>query len=131
MKKRGKLTLLALLVLIVAAALASRSDRAAFLPGFLRAYAGDTLWAAALYVLLAVLRPSTPPFEIFLGALILSLAVEFSQLYHAPWIDGLRHTFPLGYILGYGFLWSDVICYSAGVSAAYLIDRMQTERKRF
>jgi len=131
MIRRGRLTLLALLVFTASTALVSRSHLAVFLPGFISLYAGDTLWASALYVLLALVRPSAPPFEVLIGTLVISLAVEFSQLYQAPWISNIRHTFPLGYVLGYGFKWSDILCYSAGSLIAYAVDRIQTDRRRF
>ena len=47
-------------------------------------------------------------------ALGVSLAVEVSQLYQADWINALRHTRVGGLILGYGFKWSDLLCYTAG-----------------
>ena len=46
--------------------------------------------------------------------MILSIAVELSQLYHAPWIDSIRQTTLGGLILGFGFLWSDLACYAVG-----------------
>ncbi|MCY7330065.1 MAG: DUF2809 domain-containing protein [Saprospiraceae bacterium] len=36
------------------------------------------------------------------------------QLYHAPWMDGLRVTRLGGLILGFGCLWSDLGCYTLG-----------------
>ena len=51
-----------------------------------------------------------------------SVAVELSQLYHAPWIDSIRHTTIGGLILGFGFLWSDLACYSLGVGLGVLIE---------
>src|SRR5207237_49913 len=49
-------------------------------------------------------------------ALAYSCAIEVSQLYHAPWIDAIRRTLPGALVLGYGFLWSDLVCYAAGVA---------------
>src|ERR1017187_341105 len=37
-------------------------------------------------------------------AMSFSVAVEISQLYHAPWIDSIRHTNLGGLVLGFGFL---------------------------
>ena len=45
-----------------------------------------------------------------------------SQLYHAPWIDSIRHTTLGGLILGYGFLWSDLACYAVGVGLGVVIE---------
>ncbi len=55
-------------------------------------------------------------------ALAVSVAVEISQLYHAPWIDSIRQTTLGGLILGFGFLWSDLACYLVGVVLGAVID---------
>ena len=46
---------------------------------------------------------------------LFSLTVELSQLYHAPWIDGLRQIRVAALLLGHGFLWSDLVCYGVAV----------------
>ncbi len=51
-----------------------------------------------------------------------SVAIELSQLYHAPWIDSIRQTTLGGLILGFGFLWSDLACYAVGVVLGVLVD---------
>ena len=48
-------------------------------------------------------------------SLVLAFAVEVSQLYHAPWIDSIRHTTLGGLVLGFGFLWTDLACYTVGI----------------
>ena len=47
---------------------------------------------------------------------------ETSQLYHAPWIDRIRATTLGGLVLGFGFLWSDIACYTVGVACAMCVD---------
>lgn len=118
-------------MLCLVAALVTRSPRAAFLPEFIKMYAGDALWASGLYFLIALLRPSAPPYELLVSTALISYAVEASQLYQADWIVELRHTFPLGYVLGYGFLWSDIVCYTAGALMAFLLDRALRARRSF
>lgn len=59
-------------------------------------------------------RWSTP--RVAAAALALSYVDELSQLYHAPGIDQLRRSLLGGLILGFGFLWSDIVCYTAGVT---------------
>ncbi|MDB5096622.1 MAG: hypothetical protein JWM80_1043 [Cyanobacteria bacterium RYN_339] len=49
--------------------------------------------------------------------------IELSQLYHAPWIDGIRAMRLGALVLGTTFLWSDLLCYLAGTTAAYVIER--------
>src|SRR5262249_37701550 len=87
---------------------------AGHLPGFVARYAGDTLWALALFLFLGLIRPRTATERLAVIALILSLSVEISQLYHAPSIDAIRQTTLGGLLLAFGFLWRDLACYTAG-----------------
>ncbi len=57
------------------------------------------------------------------AALLFSFGIEFSQLYHAPWIDAVRHTRLGGLVLGFGFLWSDLLCYSVGIAVGVAVER--------
>jgi hypothetical protein len=101
--------------------LASR-EWAYLLPSFPALYAGDTIWAMLVYFLMrsviADLKTS------FIAALVFSFAIEFLQLYHASWIEAIRNTKIGGLILGFGFLWSDLLCYSVGILLAALIDHL-------
>jgi hypothetical protein len=71
---------------------------------------------------LGSLLPRASTRTIALLAMILSLAVELSQLYHAPWIDSIRQTTLGGLILGFGFLWSDLACYAVGVGLGVILE---------
>ncbi len=42
-----------------------------------------------------------------------------------PWIDSVRQTTIGGLILGFGFLWSDLACYAAGVGLGVVIERFE------
>ena len=55
-------------------------------------------------------------------ALLISFAVEFSQLYHAEWIDAIRRTTLGSIALGSTFFWRDLIAYTIGVGFAALMD---------
>lgn len=112
---RRRLHYVLVIALVIVAGLASRSSVAVHLPAFVRTYAGDTLWALALFLFLGLLLPRKHTITLALLALAIAFAIEFSQLYHAPWIDSLRDTRPGGLILGFGFLWSDLLCYTAGI----------------
>jgi hypothetical protein len=101
---------------------------ASYLPGFLGQrflgqYAGDTLWALLVYIVIAFARPAWPALRLAAAAFAVSCLVEISQLYHAPWIDGVRATALGGLVLGFGFLWSDIACYAVGVLLGALFDR--------
>jgi hypothetical protein len=100
--------------LVVALGLCSRRY-AALLPEVLARYAGDTLYATMVFIGFGFLFPQWRSLRVAMVSLIFCYAIELSQLYHAPWIDGLRHTRVGGLVLGFGFLWSDLLCYTLGV----------------
>jgi hypothetical protein len=76
---------------VVIAGLASRRYRGQ-LPAFLAEYAGDTLWALMLFLLVSTLLAGRPVLARAAISLALAFLVEISQLYHAPWIDSIRQT---------------------------------------
>jgi hypothetical protein len=119
-RRRGPYIALALFVL--AAGLLTRPARRVF-PGPLPDALGDMLWALLIYLLLALLRPSWPARRIFAAVLAFSVAIEVSQLYHAPWIDAIRRTTPGALVLGWGFAWTDLLCYAAGCAVGWTADR--------
>lgn len=111
----------ALALAVIVLGLASRRYAAA-LPEFVADYAGDTLWATMVFFLLALAFPKNRTALLALAALAIAFAVEFSQLYHAPWLDAIRSTHLGALALGNGFLWSDLICYVIGVSIGAAAD---------
>jgi hypothetical protein len=98
-------------------------------PGFIAAYAGDTLWATMVFWLLALVFRRAPTRSLAVAALSIAVAVEISQLYHAPWIDAVRANAFGALVLGYGFLWSDLACYAAGAVLAAAVDVALANRK--
>jgi hypothetical protein len=89
---------------------------------FIQQYAGDTLWALALYTFLAFVSPGAAAKELLLLSVFISYAVEFSQLYQADWINSIRSVKIGGLILGYGFSWSDMLCYTTGILVGFAVD---------
>ncbi len=119
---RNRLLYLAGVCFVVALGLASRRYAAA-LPSFIAQYAGDTLWAVMVFGIIGVIAARWSTARVAIAALLVSYSVEISQLYHAPWIDSIRATRLGGLILGYGFLWSDIVCYSAGVGVCVALEQ--------
>lgn len=113
----------------IALGLASRRYAPA-LPDFVAAYAGDALWALLVYLLATVIAPSAPIARRAIAALAFAFAIETSQLYHAPWIDGLRANRLGALVLGSGFLWSDLVCYTAGVACGASTEALLTRSAR-
>ena len=85
------------------------------LPEFIGEYAGDSLWALMLFLLVSTLLAGRTLISRATISLALAFLVEISQLYHAPWIDSIRDTTLGGLVLGFGFLWIDLVCYTAGI----------------
>lgn len=117
------------LVAIVAAGLASRRF-GCLLPSFVATYAGDTLWASMVFVGLGFLFPRARTRTLAIAALAFAVVDEIGQLYHAPWIDAIRATRLGALVLGYGFLWSDLACYTAGVLGAAAVEVTSRARER-
>lgn len=77
-------------------------------------YPGDALWTLMVFLGLRGLLPGRPAVRVAAYALAVSFMVEGSQLYHAPWLDAVRHT-TLGHlVLGSGFDRFDLLAYAAG-----------------
>ncbi|GAA4468796.1 hypothetical protein GCM10023189_54730 [Nibrella saemangeumensis] len=89
---------------------------------FIRMYVGDGLWALMVFFGLAFIFRRWSTQAIAAAALGFSTFIELSQLYHAPWIDSLRNTLLGGLILGFTFVWSDLLCYSLGVGLGVLTE---------
>jgi hypothetical protein len=92
----------AFLLAVIMLGLASRAYSPP--PSFVRAYVGDALWAVAAYLTVAFLFPRLPAKWVAMTGGLFSLTVELSQLYHAPWIDGLHQIRLAALLLGHGFL---------------------------
>ncbi len=52
--------------------------------------------------------------KVALISILTCFLIEFSQLYQAEWINEIRKTRLGGLILGFGFLWSDLVSYAVG-----------------
>jgi hypothetical protein len=127
--RRSRVTYVTLLAATVLLGLASRRYADSF-PDVVRLYVGDAMWGAMVYFAAATIWPRASIRLIAVGSLLFSLVIETSQLYHAPWIDAVRATRAGGLVLGFGFLWSDIVCYAVGVSVAALVDAWSLRRAR-
>ena len=121
--RRNPLIQLALIATTAVLGIGSR-HYAHDLPGFIAAYAGDTLWALAAFLGFGLLLPRASIRTVAFLAMAFSVAIELSQLYHTPWLDSIRQTTLGALILGFGFLWSDLACYAAGVGLGVLLERI-------
>ena len=121
--KRSRITyLIAVIVVVILGLFSRRYSRV--LPEFLASYAGDTLWALTAFLGIGVLFPRWSTVRVCVTALLFAFAIELSQLYHSPWVEQIRHTRVGELILGYGFLWSDFLCYGVGITTGYILEML-------
>lgn len=92
-------------------------------------FIGDILWALMVYFIVRFLFINKELKFIIIASLLFCYAIEFSQLYKAPWINELRHTIFGKLVLGEGFLWSDLLCYTVGVGIGVLLDLYAIKKK--
>lgn len=120
--KRNAFTYFSLVIIVMGLGLGSRhfSDN---LPNWINLYLGDVLWALMVFFLFGLIFRGINTRWITILAFSFSYVIEISQLYHSPWIDTLRHTRLGGLVLGYGFLWSDLVSYGVGIGIGILIER--------
>jgi len=115
---KTRITYFILIITTIILGLLSRHFK--FLPLFI----GDILWATMVYFIMRFLFIVKPVKFNVIAALIFCFAIEFSQLYKAPWINELRHTLFGRLVLGEGFLWSDLLCYVIGVGIGVGLEKI-------
>lgn len=101
-------------VVIALAGLGIRRNSELF-PPIVQQFAPDALWALLVFVLILLLRPQIAARAAAILALAFSFFIECSQLVQTPALLSLRATTLGGLVLGHGFLWSDLVCYAAGI----------------
>ncbi len=92
------------------------------LPAFYVNYVADGLWAMAIFFMLGVAFPSASTRRLVIATLAITYTIEFSELYQADWINDLRSIKIIGLILGYTFLWTDLVMYTLGVAVGALLE---------
>ncbi|OOR20954.1 DUF2809 domain-containing protein [Bacillus mycoides] len=117
--KRNRLLYAVFTIVVVILGLSSRKF-AFVLPDLLNDYLGDALWALMIFTGFGFLFPKIETRKLVFISLIFCYGIEISQLYHAEWIDSIRATTLGGLVLGYGFLWSDLVAYTIGVGVGML-----------
>lgn len=99
-------------------------------PSFVAEFGGDTLWALMVFWIVGLLLPAISTARAALIAGGFSVLIEFSQLFHAPWLDALRGKLLARLVLGQGFLWSDLVCYTTGIAIGVALELALRSRQR-
>ncbi|HDR4724363.1 DUF2809 domain-containing protein [Bacillus cereus group sp. Sample62] len=126
-KKRSRLLYVLFTIVIIILGLSSRKLAFA-LPHLLNAYLGDALWALMIFTVFGFLFPKIETKKVVFISLLFCYGIELSQLYHAEWIDSIRATTLGGLVLGYGFLWSDLVAYTIGIGIGMFCEFMLRNR---
>jgi len=84
---------------------------------------GDVLYAVMMFLIIRFFSIRLNDKIAALLSLSICYGIELSQLYQAPWINQIRNTTLGGLVLGHGFLWSDMVAYTAGSAICLLVLR--------
>jgi hypothetical protein len=116
MLKNSRIRYFILILIVVALGITSRKMEG--VPTFI----GDTLYAVMIYFGMRMLFVNINIKKTAMLALLICFAIEFLQLYNAEWMLAIRRTTLGHYVLGQGFIWSDLPYYTLGIIIAFLID---------
>lgn len=119
--KRNRLFYLLMAVIVIFLGLLSRQITG-YLPEVINLVLGDSLWALMIYLLMGMVFRNWSVRKVAVFGLAFCFMIELSQLYHEPWIDKIRSTTFGGLVLGYGFLWSDLVAYAIGIGFGILVE---------
>ena len=106
------------------------------LPNFLAENAGDVFWTVLVFCGISFVIPNAKLIVRVAATIGFAYAIEISQLYQAPWINSIRQTTLGGLVLGFQFVWVDLVRYAAGamlcagvevVIGMYTRERMEQE----
>lgn len=98
------------------------------LPYFLVKYGGSTLWGAMVFFLFAALLPGHSVGRLAVLSLVSAALIEFSRLYHTPWLDDFRLTLAGALLLGRIFSWWNILAYAVGIALAALSEARRLTR---
>ena len=118
-RSRWLIAILALLV--IAVGLASRRGLVQF-PAVLGNYPGDALWAWMVLLCVAWVRPAITCGRLVGVSLVIAFAIEFLQLYQAPWMQALRANKLAYLVLGNGCDPLDLLAYVVGIALGATVD---------
>jgi hypothetical protein len=96
------------------------------LPPVVVKYGGSFLWAAMVYLLVALLLPRLPPVAVGALAASIAVAVEYGKLIHSPGLDAFRDTFAGKVLLGRYFSFKDIAVYCVAILCIASIDHYLT-----
>ena len=83
-------------------------------PAWLHDVLGSIAYEIFWILLFAFILPKVSPLRIAIGVCIATCAIEFLQLWKAPFLEAARKTLPGRLVLGNTFVWADFPVYFIG-----------------
>jgi len=125
---RSRLLYAALGAGVIGLGLLWRSPFLGFFSPFITKYGGSALWALLVFLCCGFVKTRASTWRLLFAATVISFCVEFSQLYHAPWIDHIRAHRLGGLILGSTYSSYDLVAYFAGIVAGAILEAILRKR---
>ncbi len=119
MIKRNRILYFFLIISTIGLGLASRAD---FIPKLIYPFLGDILYSLMIFFIIGFIFTDFSSLKIALISIGVCYIIELSQFYEANWILEIRNNKLGGLLLGYGFLWSDLISYLVGGALGFCLE---------
>ncbi len=119
MIKRNRILYFFLIIATIGLGLASRAD---FIPKLIYPFFGDILYCLMIFFIIGFIFTDFSSLQIALISIGICYMVELSQFYEANWIVEIRKNKLGGLLLGYGFLWSDLVSYLVGGALGFSLE---------
>jgi hypothetical protein len=89
----------------------------------IRPYGGDFLVVILIYCTVKSFF-NTPVLPAAIGVLLFAYLIEVSQYHHLVYLLGLGNNKMARIIMGTGFSWVDMLCYTLGIGLVVLIEKI-------
>ena len=118
--QRNRIVYFSLIIVTIFLGLMSRKP---FIPQLIYPYLGDILYTLMFYWIFGFIWPKKSSSFVLVMSVGICYLIELSQLIQQPWILEIRNTRLGGLVLGFGFLWSDIVSYLIGGLIGFGIER--------
>ena len=123
--RRNRKIYLILIIITIFLGLLSRTD---LIPELIYPYIGDFFYSLMFFIIIGFLFPNMKTLKTGLISTGICYSIELFQLYQSDWINSIRNYKLGGLILGFGFLWSDMISYTFGGFIGYIFEKIYHSR---
>ena len=123
--KRNRKIYLGLIIITIIIGILSRTN---LIPELIYPYVGDFFYALMFFFIIGFLFPNVKTLKIALISISICYIIELFQLYQSDWINNIRNNKLGGLILGFGFLWSDIISYTLGGFTGFIFEKIYQSR---